>query len=243
MTRITVSKKILTFLLAFSIMFCFVGAFGNVTASAATDRVSLYLLDPYFGADGCTSYYAYIQTKDNASNQAVYVHYQYAPGFEWTDAQATYFTTLPDGSKIWKAAIVGPSIEYAIRYEADGVTYWDNNGGNNYKTQLLGTAPITVNRTGYVLNYYTIRVTLQNYAYDKNVVVRYTVDNWATYKEAPLTYQSTDTYGYEIWETNLPIESSKLGSFEYCVCYEVNGQTYWANNFGENYNSSYVLHH
>ncbi len=242
MTKTRNFKRTLTFILALSMLLCCVGAFGSVQASAATDRVSMYLCDPYFYENGLTCSDVYVQTKDNASNQQVYVHYFYVPGYEWKDSQATYVTTLSDGSKIWKASIGSYGTEYAIKYVADGVTYWDNNNGNNYKAQLLGTAPITVNRTGYVYNYYPVSVTLQNYAYQKNVVVRYTDDNWATYHDVPLTYSSTNKDGTELWSASLPIDISKLSSFEYCAYYEVNGQTYWANNFGQNYDSNYIMH-
>lgn len=243
MTRTKTLKRTLTLLLTLSMLLCCASAFGSVEASAATDRVSMYLRDPFFNENGLTASDVYVQTKDNASSQQVYVHYFYMPGYEWKDSQATYVTTLSDGSKIWKASIGSYNTEYAIKYIADGETYWDNNNGNNYTTQLLGTAPITVNRTEYISSYCPVKVTLQNYAYQKNVVARYTDDNWATYHDVSLTYSSTNTDGTEIWNTNIPINEGESTSFEYCVYYEVNGQTFWANNFGQNYDYSHIIHH
>ena len=235
-------KKALTFLLTLSMLLCCVGAFGSVQASAATDRVSMYLYDPYFSKYGATSANIYVQTKDNASNQQVYVHYNFMNG-EWKDQQADYVTTLDDGSKIWKASISSYNMEYVIKYVADGQVIWDNNNGQNYKTQYLGTAPLTVLRTGFVYpDEYPIEVVLKNYAFQKNVFVRYTENNWASYKDVPLTYQSTNADGTENWKTTLNVDSSKLDSFAYAVCYKVNGQTYWANNFGANYNADYIMH-
>lgn len=236
-------KKALTFLVVLSMLLCCVGAFGSIQASAATDRVSMYLRDPYFSKYGMSGSYIYVQTKDNASNQQVYVHYYYSNN-EWKDAQAEYLMTLDDGSKIWKAYIIGYGTEYAIKYVADGQVIWDNNDGKNYTDQLLGTAPITVNRNYYYmsLDNYDVNVTLQNYGYQKEVVVRYTDNNWASYTDVPLSYDSTNQYGKELWSTELHISNGNPDAFEYCVYYKVNGKTYWANNFGENYNASYYRH-
>lgn len=241
MAKTKTLKRTLTFILTLSMLLCCIGAFGSVQASAATERVSMYLFDPYFSKYGSTSAYVYIQTNDNASNQQVYVHYHYIND-EWLDAQAEYLTTLADGSKIWKANITCYGTEYAIKYVADGEVIWDNNNGKNYGDELLGSAPITVNRTGFNGSSYPIVVTLQNYSYQKDVQVRYTVDNWKTYEDAPLSYKSTTEYGTEIWETDLSISADQLSSFQYCVCYKEGNNTYWANNFGQNYDSNYVMH-
>ena len=242
MSKTKTLKKSLSFLLALSMLFCFMGAMGSVSASAATDRVSMYSADCYFSRYGVSRRDVYIQTKDNASNQQVYVHYNFVNGQDWQDEQATYFTTLPDGSKIWKASISSYNTEYAIKYVADGQIIWDNNNGNNYTYESIGTAPITVNRTNYYpINDFLVRATLQNYAYEKNVVVRYTNDNWATYQDVPLKYMYQNTDGTETWEVFLPFNFDQYKEFEYCVYYQVNGQTYWANNFGQNYDASYRM--
>ncbi len=238
-------KKPLTFLMAFCMLFCFIGSFGNVTVNAATDRVSMYSREVYFAKYGFAQSYIYIQTKDNASNQQVYVHYNYIDGQDWQDAQATHFTTLPDGSKIWKASITSYNTKYAIKYVADGQTFWDNNNGNDYTNEIIGSAPITVKRWGGVSynGECEINAVLKNYGYEKNVQVRYTENNWATYTDVPLSYNSTNTDGTENWLTKLTLEKSDTSGFQYCVYYQVNGQTYWANNFGQNYDSSYYIYH
>lgn len=235
MIKTTAFKKTLTFLLALSMLFCCAGTFGNVQASAATDKVSMYYFEPYFRSYGA---YVYIQTKDNASNQQVYVHYNDANTFGgWKDAEAEYITTLADGSKIWKAYTFSYDLEYAIKYVADGQTYWDNNNGNNYHKEILGTAPIKVNRR-YSGDF---NVTLQNYAYQKNVQIRYTEDNWKTYKDVPLSYQSTNSDGTENWSVDLKLDNNMTDEFHYCAYYQVNNQTYWENNLGENYDRNYYI--
>ena len=98
---------------------------------------------------------------------------------------------------------------------------------------------------------YPINAILQNYAYNKNVFVRYTTDNWATYTDKALSYDSTNADGTENWNTTVTVEEGRYYNsdiytaaegFEYAICYQVNGQTYWANNLGSNYDGTYYLH-
>lgn len=226
-----------------SILVCAFFMFTGTTASAATGTVKMYSTETYFCKYGITGTYVYVQTKDNAANQQVTVHYNYLKGQEWRDSDAEYFTTLSDGSKLWKAYITSYNTEYAIKYVADGVTTWDNNNGKNYKSEALGTAPITVNRSGLIyLPNQTIYATLQNYAYHKDVKVRYTVDNWASYKDIPMHYVSTNENGTENWTANIQENTFDTTGFEYCVSYTVNGTTFWANNFNQNYNALYRVY-
>lgn len=226
-----------------SILVCAFFMFTGTTASAATGTVKMYSTETYFCKYGITGTYVYVQTKDNAANQQVTVHYNYLKGQEWRDSDAEYFTTLSDGSKLWKAYITSYNTEYAIKYVADGVTTWDNNNGKNYKSEALGTAPITVNRSGLIyLPNQTIYATLQNYAYHKDVKVRYTVDNWASYKDIPMHYVSTNENGTENWTANIQENTFDTTGFAYCVSYTVNGTTFWANNFNQNYNALYRVY-
>jgi len=45
----------------------------------------------------------------------------------------------------------------------------------------------------------------------------------------------------ELWEVTLNLDKNKMDSFQFCVSYEVNGNTYWDNNFGANYNKNYYI--
>ena len=122
------------------------------------------------------------------------------------------------------------------------------NYGRDYNgTERLGTAPITAERSAapsYNSNTFLVSAVLQNYAYNKNVFVRYTTDNWRTYKDQALNYSNTYDDGTECWKT---VISDYYGAFndnfQYALCYQVNGQEYWANNFGANYNGSFYIHH
>ena len=241
-------KRALTLVMALCMIVSAFAAFGCVNASADSHFVHLYYQDTYGSKYGCTGRYIYVQTDGNAYNQQVTVHYACANAKGWFDEDAEYVTTLSDGSKIWKANVrhydgSEYAAEYAIKYVADGATYWDNNNGNNYygPETSLGTAPIKVVRPDYYYSFgTTIYVNLQNYAYNKNVFIRYTNDNWNSYTDVPMSYDSTRDDGTEYWKGTVQVTSSD--SFKYCVCYQVNGQEYWANNFGKNYSSYFTFH-
>lgn len=219
-------------------MFCI---FGTATTSAATDRVSLYSSSVTFSKYGSSNREVFIKTNDNAANQEVYVHYCYMDNQPWQDAKAEYVTTLSDGSKIWKANFSSFNTKYAIKYVADGQEIWDNNNGKDYTyADVCGTAPVTVERTGYAYYNIPVRAVLQNYAYNKNVFVRYTTDGWKTFKDKNLSYSSTNDNGTENWTVTL--DDATNSNIEYAVCYQVNGTEFWANNFGANYDGTYYIH-
>ncbi len=260
MTKTT--KRIASIITAIAIMLSVMCIAGATTASAATDKVSLYSTGVQFEKYGTKVYHIYIKTTGNASDESVFIHFNDGHNINtpdgWDDHEAEFVTTLSDGSKIWKVAHTcitsysyNISFSYAIKYVADGVTYWDNNNGNNYNgTEALGVAPITVRRRSdisYDYDNFPIFALLQNYAYNKNVFVRFTTDGWDTYTDVPLSYSETNDDGTELWTAYIDASGIRtngyhLDKFEYAVCYQVNGQEYWANNFGENYDINYRLY-
>ena len=240
-------KKAAALLTAVALIVSAFACFGCVSASADSHFVSMYLCDLYYGKHSAHSRNVYIKTDANASSQQVYVHYETGEPSVWEDAEAEFVETLSDGSKLWKANFTSWSykFEYAIKYVADGNTYWDNNNGSNYTTETLGSAPVTAVRAGspsaFCSATETITANLQNYSYHKNVFVRYTNDNWNTYTDVPMSYSETLANGTENWTGVIDVIDRE--NLEFCICYQVNGQEYWANNFGRNYNDSYYMSH
>ncbi|OOM73385.1 putative phosphatase regulatory subunit [Clostridium puniceum] len=210
---------------------------------AAEKPVELYYTynNPYYIGDYRT---IYIKTNVNGDNESVAIHgIDSENSEEWKDYSGSYVNTLGDGSKIWKVDLsyVGSSIEYAIKYQVNGETYWDNNNGNNYTNKnILGAAVIGVNPIGPEYknpSNYEIRVNIKNLNYVKNMKVRYTENNWDnnSFKDVPLIYVSTNEDGSELWGTTLTLNENTIGKFHYAVSYKVNGIIYWDNNFGANY--------
>lgn len=232
-------KKLSAIIMAFVMLF---GAFGgNITAKASNSPVKMYYCDHVINWRGSIQYIVYIQIDArSAVNKAVYVHYG-SNSSGWRDIPATFVDKIDDNTEIWKATISG-SGEYAIKYIGDGQTYWDNNNGNNYTyDDILGAANIIVERLTYQSGgSFTVQVIVKNLSYDKVVGLRYTLDNWATFSDMNLRYLSSipDT-DLERWSITLNLPESLMDSFQYCVYYQVNGLTYWDNNFGANYDRSY----
>lgn len=89
---------------------------------------------------------------------------------------------------------------------------------------------------------YKIVALLKDFAYEKDVKIRYTFDGWNTYKEEGMYYCSQ---GYDmeqlssdrlqIWDKYFSIEDDKKENFEFVLYYGVNGYNYWDNNDEKNY--------
>ncbi|XP_065171092.1 protein phosphatase 1 regulatory subunit 3B-like [Atheta coriaria] len=78
-----------------------------------------------------------------------------------------------------------------------------------------------------------------NIAFEKEVSLRTTDDDWKTHKDIQCTYMPgmASSSAYALYDTfsfkfPLPTDSRRL---EFCVLYTCNNQEYWDNNFGGNY--------
>lgn len=239
-------KKLSAIIMVFAMIFSvFTISSSTVTVKAAGNPVKMYCcdLEGYYKYN--YQYTVYIQIDaGSAANKQVYVHHSVYVG-DWEDTPATYVKKLDDNTEIWKATVYGGNTnQYAIKYVGDGITYWDNNNGNNYTTSdSLGEANVKAIRTySQIPSSYSIRADVKNLAYDKVVKVRYTEDNWATYKDVNLSYQSANgNSNTERWTVTLNLDADKMDSFHYCISYEVNGQTYWDNNFGANFDKNFEM--
>lgn len=237
-------KKMLAFVMALVLI---ASLFVIAPVSAVTQQVSLIYAKPYavgtsVGAEG------YVEVEDIGTNKAVTIRYS-ADGTNWKETEAAYFKDTHGNYEAWSfktdSFYVGmrgnATIQFAIKYEVDGVTYWDNNNGANYKVKAgyqvthqfdFGNGGIAYWYQSQMYEGVIVHTQLKNLAYDKDVRVRYTTDNWETYQEAQGYYVSSFADSTtELWEIYVPT----LEPFEYAISYTVNGTTYWDNNFGENY--------
>lgn len=103
-----------------------------------------------------------------------------------------------------------------------------------------------------------VDIAIENYGYDKNVGIYWTVDGWATWGVADAWYEGDLGYGYEQWGVDLnavgSIQNDGAWSWftdtltgtdvwiydqdlvlEYAIFYEIGGTTFWDNNGGANY--------
>ena len=239
------------------------GAF-PLAASADAPQVQLYSahtkFNTVYNTDGTFSQYFYIEgyvcIESSSSAQAVTLHYSQSGG-AWTDVSATYVCNDPSGYEVWyfqstpycgrvngSPHYVDIYWDFCLKYEINGATYWDSNGGSNYYlrySEVMSTpVPYVLNKSVVVQQDATCAGTvfsgstvLKNLAYTKNVFVRYTTDNWVTYTDASLSYSTSLSGNLESWNFSVTIPSGATVS--YCFCYTVNGVSYWDNNFGRNY--------
>lgn len=214
------------------------------------------------------------QVANLAYAKQVAVHVKKTDG-TWYDYPMSFGYSSGNNREVWTAPFsvsydgtntlpdTGPVIEFALKYTVNGVTYWDNNNGANYKvTRGAGTylAPgvnvaignyspsVTVS---YGESFWYGNITVRNIAPTKVVKVVYTTDNWATTKTVNATYTAgTWGYGYsytpqpnvmgfEEWDFRIP-DVGPGSTIKYAIAYTVNGVTYWDNNNGINYTTTFV---
>lgn len=239
-------KKLSAIIMVFAMLFGVLPMLSNgITAKASSNPVKFHSTELMITRYGNSRFDIYIQVEaGSAATKAVSVHYEDTYLDKWLDEEATFFTKTDDNTEIWKATVSGYGLtQFAIKYVGDGHTYWDNNNGSNYKfREYVGAANIKSMRlTSQSSEYYRIQAAVKNLAYNKIVKVRYTEDNWATWTDVDLNYDSPISgTNSEIWAVSLNLDPAKRDSFHYCLYYQVNGQTYWDNNFGANYDSSYT---
>jgi len=83
-------------------------------------------------------------------------------------------------------------------------------------------------------------IAVQNLAYQKNVVVHYSL-NGGTWKDLEASYSDSVGGNQEEWTFSVTLGTAPVGQdidpldVEFAIKYTVNGQTYWDNNNGQNY--------
>ena len=80
-------------------------------------------------------------------------------------------------------------------------------------------------------------VAVKNLDYEKNVYLRYTINNWKSCQNAQGVYVTgsstgrSDTFSFEIPMTDVTEECN----VEFCVCFETKSGSFWDNNNNQNY--------
>lgn len=192
----------------------------------------------------------YVEVENIAYEKNVTIHYSF-DGVKWEDCKAEYYKPTWGNYEAWKfeTPTKVPSyrgsitVEFAIKYEVNGQTYWDNNNGQNYSIHAgysdsgrfdFGVGGIA-NRTSYRSNDFVSGwLQLKDLGDPKEVKVIYTTDNWETTNEVDAKYYTTfsqKNYVQE-WSYKIPTNACNL---QYKLSYTVNGITYIDDNFGNYY--------
>ncbi|MDR0914502.1 MAG: CBM21 domain-containing protein [Oscillospiraceae bacterium] len=250
--RITAIAIVLTLILSMFAMM--------PTASAVTNEVSLIYAEAlHRNAGGGYYLRGYVEVENLALNKTVTIHYS-NDDITWYEVDATYTAPTYGNKEAWyfETAPYDPGYRgtgnyyFAIEYVVNGVTYWDNNGGNDYYANsggygsqgtpvVFGTGKVFVRDAYFAArenddNRLVAQIYVKNIAYNKVVNVRYSTDDWATYTDVPAAYNlSNYASDAELWIADVDIPSY-LDEISFAVSYTVNGETYWDNNFGQNYN-------
>ncbi|GKX69002.1 carbohydrate-binding protein [Inconstantimicrobium mannanitabidum] len=247
-----ITKKIFSFITSVLVLATTLTLGNTVAAKADTNEVPVQLYYSYgVGNTSETSHYVgYIAVKNLSYDKKVTVHYTYTgpqAGGPWKDVAATYVrTNASDGYEIWKFETPETfdhygfgQIQYCIKYEVNGQTYWDNNNGKNYvgtdfsanRPHLVNTSLSFDNGNSYLNCYVATKKSVNPQA----IRIRYSKDNWATYKDVDVT-ASTDVYYNEdsnCWVAKVPF--GRGTEVKLAVYYVLDGVEHWDNNLGENY--------
>jgi hypothetical protein len=134
--------------------------------------------------------------------------------------------------------VTGQDVEFALFYEVNGQTYWDNNGGSNYRVtiedgvinpgevQLIDASLVEADGVTEVQG----QVAVKNLSPEKVVSLVYSEDGetWNTW--SGIEYDSPLEDGYELWTFTKVVElTGSYPSLQFALKYEVNGETYWDN--------------
>lgn len=165
-----------------------------------------------------------IRVDNLAYSKNVAIYYLDSDG-QWKEHAAVYARPIDGNQEIWQAgwsrSLNDPyqsnpplDMEFVVKYEVAGQTYWDNNNGANYHLNAnsgelitgevyadgaFASAPYTVNYNGNssaISGYFQVGVLLKNLGYSKEVKVHYSYDNWQTTYVANAMFQPGRMQGY-----------------------------------------------
>ena len=77
-------------------------------------------------------------------------------------------------------------------------------------------------------------IRVDNRGYHKEVIMRMTADEWKTQQDVPARYVSSDLDDNSD-KFKAEFEANGKGNVEFAILYQVNGDSFWDNNEGDNY--------
>jgi hypothetical protein len=160
----------------------------------------------------------------------------------WGDIFAEYKESMPGGFEKWIVETNEKFSKFAVKYQVDGRSYWDNNGGNDYRIPkycddffvLTGCEfPIVLGESLYAHHTLYVYSAVQNLSIHKKVGIVYTTDNWKKCQNIFANHFWTMESGVEVWKFDQHI--APLNDIEFALFCTMNGVDYWDNNFYRNY--------
>jgi len=203
-----------------------------------------------------------IELENIAYTKEVVVAYT-LDGENWLEQAAYYKRQGGNNKEIWSFTIDAPSIpfstdntavnfKFAVKYDVNGQTYWDNNGdGTDYKVSTAGINAAYDNQIIMNTNVYFINGSVSKTPYPYNTFINtfsgsiaaelcdcalfgveivYSSNNWQTSNVVKASY-STDE---NMWKFNTSFYGN-VSNIKFAVSYNNGEQTYWDNNYGQDY--------
>lgn len=248
-------KKLLAGLMVFTLV---LGVSFAGSAFASGDEVKL--IDSEVSViykPGYVGFSGDIEVANLGPEKNVTVHYT-TDDTTWYDTSANYVGPTDGSHEKWRFSISTNgsttdhtelkdlrSIKFAIKYEVNNQTYWDNNGSANYynevnrnyplRSVILG-APNVFNANSTLSNgEFSGNIYVKNLNPEKKVKILYTTDDWATTREAYAVYTGPLNNFNSVENWNYSINVPGATNVKYAISYTTAGQTYWDNNYGHNY--------
>ncbi|MFP2912012.1 hypothetical protein ACLESD_44720 [Pyxidicoccus sp. 3LFB2] len=234
------------------------GTAGTARANEPNVRLAYAKLRKTCGTTACNQLVGAVEVKNLAYAKQVTLVFT-TDGMQWNETAAGYTAAAGNGYESWsftQDVPTGAEVRFALRYTTAGQTFWDNNGGNDYRvggatapefllgsqTVKLDTALLQPSRSGFFVTGFVV---LKNLAYAKDVATVSSTDNWATAQEYGAIYREAQPGsggGLERWLITIPVYtngSTTVPTVRFAIRYTVDGVTYWDNNSGANYSISY----
>lgn len=222
-----------------------------------------YASAQFFVAGGVSVSFTAVSAKVKNIAFAKDVAVLYGKGGAWSEDAMAWTANFGDHD-VFVHQVEEQIEECVIRYSANGQTFWDNNGGQNYSFSTV------VTRTGgnVILNAATAKqgseagggfvfttswlegeIYVNNLSFAKQVGVRLSVNAGVSWQDSNANFSGFATEsnsiggtGVELWKFKTPElnldESSN--EFRFAVFYRnlVTGEEFWDNNFEQDYRVS-----
>ncbi len=215
---------------------------------------------------------------NNATQSSITIHVKNFPGspdpqprvtLHFNDGSGIWrdepFGFAVNEGNYWEMAVVDAprSAEFVLRYDVLGSTFWDNNNGQNYQMGpgfLVNGAPAACNFVG---NFAAMRSTdlswsehagflsgkiIINNLGGGTVGVRYTTDNWGSFRDVFATFEANEVSGNCASVVQRFTWTDQVGNDGHgppCIniqlaifYFDPSGAQHWDNNFNQNYSVS-----
>ncbi|TCI05132.1 hypothetical protein EZV61_03995 [Corallincola luteus] len=185
-----------------------------------------------------------VEVKNIGPSKQVWLHYQAEDG-QWLDHPAFYVAATSHGYEAFsfRLPLSGSvsGVQFAIKYQVNGQTYWDNNGLQNY--QFDGTTQTDFKHQAVALDdayrdssLISVKARARHQGSADKVTMVYTGDDWehSYRRELTLSHTVADANGVSgVWTGEQYIEYYR--HFEFYLEYSSGQQTQIDNYYGKNY--------